>query len=116
MVELIVNGKVGRRRRTCRPTTRRTTSSSTVPIAQEQLGGAAAVPAAAHQPGGRARRRQADPGVAGERQWCIGVIEQLWRMRAARTSPPAEREEAEQTFQKAIEIYRKIAEESEEGS
>ncbi len=48
-------------------------------------------------------------------KWCIGVIEQLWKVRAMNIAP-AEREEADKTFKKAIEIYRKIAEECEEGS
>ena len=38
-------------------------------------------------------------------KWCIGVIEQLWRVRAQDIAA-AERPEAEQTFKKATEIYR----------
>lgn len=48
-------------------------------------------------------------------EWCIGVIEQLWRVRGPDIARP-ERDEAERTFQKAIDIYRKIAAESGEGS
>jgi EF hand len=48
-------------------------------------------------------------------QWCVGVIEQLWRVRQSNIAA-AERAEAKETFDKAIEIYKKIAEESEEGS
>lgn len=48
-------------------------------------------------------------------QWCIGVIEQLWKVRE-NSIIAAEREEAKKTFQQALEIYRKIANESEEGS
>ena len=48
-------------------------------------------------------------------QWCIGVIDQLWKVREMDIMA-AERDEARKTFQKAIEIYKKIAEESEEGS
>lgn len=48
-------------------------------------------------------------------KWCIGVIEQLWRVRESNIAA-AERAEARETFQKALGIYRKIAEESEEGS
>lgn len=42
--------------------------------------------------------------------WCINCINQLWHARH-KMIIPAERGEAEQTFQKAIAIYRKIAEE-----
>jgi hypothetical protein len=48
-------------------------------------------------------------------QWCIGVIEQLWRVRENNIIKE-ERDEAKKTFEKAIEIYKKIAEESEAGS
>lgn len=48
-------------------------------------------------------------------QWCIGVIEQLWKVRGQGIAA-AEREEAEKTFQKAIEMYKKIVAESQEGS
>jgi hypothetical protein len=48
-------------------------------------------------------------------QWCIGVIEQLWRVRGPGLNPQ-ERPEAEKTFQKALEMYRKIAAEAPEGS
>lgn len=47
--------------------------------------------------------------------WCIGTIEQLWRVRGPGI-PANEREEANQTFLKAIETYRKIANEAPEGS
>jgi hypothetical protein len=47
--------------------------------------------------------------------WCIGTIEQLWRVRGNGIKPQ-EREEANQTFQKAIEQYRRIAGEAPEGS
>src|SRR6516162_8375925 len=40
--------------------------------------------------------------------WCVGCIEQLWRVRA-RLIADNERSEAEQTFQRAIQAYRKIA-------
>ncbi|HEV3386902.1 MAG TPA: CehA/McbA family metallohydrolase [Gemmata sp.] len=48
-------------------------------------------------------------------KWCIGVIEQLWKIRKDAIKPD-ERGEAEKTFQKAIEIYKKIVEEAELGS
>jgi hypothetical protein len=48
-------------------------------------------------------------------QWCAACIEQLWRARNRNISE-AERAEAQRTFQRAIEIYRKIAEECPEGS
>jgi hypothetical protein len=48
-------------------------------------------------------------------QWCIAAIEQLWRVRGPGIAEH-ERAEAEATFQKAIEIYKKIAAEAEEGS
>jgi hypothetical protein len=47
--------------------------------------------------------------------WCIGVIEQLWRVREKAIAEP-EREAAKKTFDKAIEVYRKIAREADEGS
>jgi hypothetical protein len=43
------------------------------------------------------------------------VIEQLWKVRKNDIKPD-ERAEAEKTFQKALEIYKKIMEEAEEGS
>jgi hypothetical protein len=53
----------------------------------------------------RASRRSA--------RWCIGVIEQLWRVRA-KDIAASEREEAKKTFDWAIGEYRRIAEESPE--
>ena len=47
--------------------------------------------------------------------WCIGTIEQLWRERA-KVIAAHERDEAQRTFQWAIDRYRKIAAESPEGS
>ncbi|MBV8879517.1 MAG: CehA/McbA family metallohydrolase [Planctomycetaceae bacterium] len=47
--------------------------------------------------------------------WCIGVIEQLWKVRGAGIAA-AEREEAKKTFDWAIEEYRKIAAACPEGS
>lgn len=47
--------------------------------------------------------------------WCIGTIEQLWRVRGPGIAT-AEREEAHQTFLKMIDVYRKIAAECPEGS
>jgi hypothetical protein len=53
-------------------------------------------------------------------KWCVGVIEQLWKVRGEKGQGPRisddERPVAEKTFQKAIEIYKKIAAEAEEGS
>ncbi len=52
--------------------------------------------------------------------WCIGTIEQLWRVRGQPGPGPRiaehERAEAEKTFKWAIEQYRKIAAEAPEGS
>jgi hypothetical protein len=48
-------------------------------------------------------------------KWCVGTIDRLWAVRGAGIAA-AERGEAEKTFREAIEIYRKIAEEAEEGS
>src|SRR5262245_55872946 len=45
-------------------------------------------------------------------QWCIGVIEQLWRVRGPGL-PANEREEARKTFDKALEMYQKIRDEAE---
>jgi hypothetical protein len=45
-------------------------------------------------------------------EWCVGVIEQLWRVREKDIAPD-ERAEAEKTFKRAIKIYRRIAAESE---
>ena len=47
--------------------------------------------------------------------WCIGTIEQLWRVRGNGIAT-REREEAHQTFLRAIEHYRKLAAEAPEGS
>jgi hypothetical protein len=44
-------------------------------------------------------------------KWCIGVIEQLWRVRK-NAIVENERDEAEKTFLKAIEVYKKIAAEN----
>lgn len=53
-------------------------------------------------------------------KWCVGVIEQLWKVRGQAGPGPriadAERPEAEKTFQRALEMYRKIAAEADEGS
>ncbi len=53
-------------------------------------------------------------------QWCIGCIEQLWRVRGQPGQGPRiaedERAEAEKTFQWAIEQYRRIAAEAPDGS
>jgi hypothetical protein len=48
-------------------------------------------------------------------KWCVGVIEQLWKVRGPGIAA-AERADAEATFKKAIEVYRKIADEAPEGS
>jgi hypothetical protein len=45
-------------------------------------------------------------------KWCVGVIEQLWKVREKDISP-AERKDAEVTFQKAVEMYKTIAKEAE---
>ena len=47
--------------------------------------------------------------------WAIGMIEQLWRVRASAIAPE-ERAEAERVFQWAVSRYLKIAEESPPGS
>ena len=47
--------------------------------------------------------------------WCVGVIQQLWRVRE-KAIAEAERGEAKKTFDWAIEQYKKIAAESPEGS
>jgi hypothetical protein len=47
--------------------------------------------------------------------WCIGTIEQLWRVRGNGIAAH-EREEAHQTFLRAIEHYRKLAAEAPEGT
>ncbi len=47
--------------------------------------------------------------------WCIGCIEQLWRVRG-KTIGEAERAEAQKTFERAKETYRRIAAEAPEGS
>jgi hypothetical protein len=54
----------------------------------------------------RASRRSAE--------WCIGVIEQLWRVREKEIAL-SERGEAGRTFRQAIDIYRRIAAEAGEG-
>jgi hypothetical protein len=55
----------------------------------------------------RASRRSAE--------WCVGVIEQLWRVRSPGIAVH-ERAEAGETFQKALAIYRQIAAEAAPGS
>jgi hypothetical protein len=53
-------------------------------------------------------------------KWCVGVIEQLWRVRGNPETGPriaeAERPQAEKTFRKAIAMYQQIAAEAAEGS
>ncbi|VTS02703.1 carbamate hydrolase : Uncharacterized protein OS=Planctomyces maris DSM 8797 GN=PM8797T_04490 PE=4 SV=1: EF-hand_5: EF-hand_5 [Gemmata massiliana] len=44
-------------------------------------------------------------------KWCVGVIEQLWRVRGPGIKD-TERAEAEKTFKKALDMYKKIADES----
>lgn len=44
-------------------------------------------------------------------QWCIGTIEQLWKVRGPGIID-SERPEAEKTFQKALEIYRGLEKET----
>ena len=44
-------------------------------------------------------------------KWCVGTIEQLWKVRGAGIKED-ERAEAERTFKRAIEIYKKIAAEA----
>src|SRR5207247_1367757 len=48
-------------------------------------------------------------------EWCVGVIEQLGRVRGSGIAEH-EREEAERTFKRAIEYYKKRAEEAPNGS
>ena len=48
-------------------------------------------------------------------QWCVGVIEQLWRVRGSGIAEH-ERAQAHQTFLNAIEQYKRIAKEAPEGS
>jgi hypothetical protein len=48
-------------------------------------------------------------------EWCLATIEQLWRVRGQGIAKH-EREEAEKTFQKAMEVYRRLAREAPEGS
>ena len=48
-------------------------------------------------------------------KWCVGVIEQLWLVRGPGIKE-SERAEAEKTFKKALEMYKKIAEESADDS
>ena len=47
--------------------------------------------------------------------WCLEAVEQLWRARG-RTIAPGERDEARRAFDRAIEMYRRIASEAPEGS
>jgi hypothetical protein len=48
-------------------------------------------------------------------RWCAAVVEQLWRARAKNIAA-AERDEAEKSFRQAIEIFRRIADESPAGT
>jgi hypothetical protein len=54
-------------------------------------------------------------GSKASAQWCIDVIDQLWKVRQFNIAA-GERKEAKETFDKAIEIYKKIRDESEEGT
>jgi hypothetical protein len=47
--------------------------------------------------------------------WCMAALEQLWKTRS-RAIAASEREAARQAFDQAVQIYRKIAEEAQEGS
>jgi hypothetical protein len=47
--------------------------------------------------------------------WCADCIEQLWRARNG-VIDARERDEAQKTFQRAAELYRKLATEAPEGS
>ncbi|MBL8794423.1 MAG: CehA/McbA family metallohydrolase, partial [Planctomycetia bacterium] len=51
----------------------------------------------------------------GSALWCLGTIEQLWRVRGPGIAPE-EQKEAEKTFRQAIEVYRKLAQEAPAGS
>jgi len=51
----------------------------------------------------------------GSALWCLGTIEQLWRVRGPGIAAH-ERDEAKKTFDQAIEVYRKLAQEAPEGS
>jgi hypothetical protein len=55
--------------------------------------------------GGRPIRTSAESA-----RWCVETIELLWQNRQQRIAP-AEREEARRTFDRAIAVYRRIAEE-----
>jgi hypothetical protein len=46
--------------------------------------------------------------------WAIGCIDQLWRVRSAKL-PPAERAEAQNAYEQARQVYRRIADESPAG-
>ena len=48
-------------------------------------------------------------------KWCVGVIEQLWKVRGAGIAE-TERDAAETTFKSALQMYQKIMEECPEGS
>jgi hypothetical protein len=48
-------------------------------------------------------------------RWCAALVEQLWRAREKNIAPP-ERDSAHNSFQQAIDIYRRIAAESPEGN
>jgi hypothetical protein len=43
--------------------------------------------------------------------WCLAVVEQLWDSRG-RTISPGERDEARRAFDRAVEVYRRIAAEN----
>ncbi|MEO2091193.1 MAG: CehA/McbA family metallohydrolase, partial [Gemmataceae bacterium] len=56
--------------------------------------------------GGKPIRASADSA-----KWCVGVIEQLWKVRE-KDIRPGERAEAKKTFDKALNIYQAIAKEA----
>ena len=52
---------------------------------------------------------------AGSARWCAETIKLLWKNRHDRIST-SERDEAQRTYEKAIETYQRIGEQAEQGT
>ena len=105
----------GRRAAKCRRTTSRTKSTFTAEIARSSWVALRHFPQLHTNPVNVLVAGQPIRASRQSAQWCIGCIDQLWRVRG-KNIVPAERDEAQRTFEAAKEIYRRIAAEAPEGS
>jgi EF hand len=114
LVELIVNGQVAAKQQVAADDKEHTVSFN-VPIAHSSWVALRQFPQMHTNP---VDVLVGDQPIRASRKsalWCIGTIEQLWRVRNSAIAPN-ERAEAQKTFQAAIERYRKLAAECPEGS